>query len=209
MNDFLILLATIDPIGTLALFVGLTASLAPHERRRVALRTIGYSALILLAFILIGQVLLGLLGIRLEAFQLAGGIIFFLFGVQMVFGTGAGAAADGEAEAGHDVAVFPLAVPSIASPGSILAVVILTDNRHHSVSEQAVTAAILLVVLGLTLVLLLQANRIYAVIGNAGATLMVKVLGLILAALAVEMILGAGSELVRDMIESGGVAAEP
>ena len=209
MNDFLILLATIDPIGTLALFVGLTASLAPAERRRVALRTIGYSALILLAFILIGQVLLGLLGIRLEAFQLAGGIIFFLFGVQMVFGTGAGAAAGGEAEAGHDVAVFPLAVPSIASPGSILAVVILTDNRHHSVSEQVVTAAILLVVLGLTLVLLLQANRIYAVIGNAGATLMVKVLGLILAALAVEMILGAGSELVREMIESGGVAAEP
>jgi len=206
-GNFLILLATIDPIGTLALFVGLTAGLAPAERRRVALRTIGYSATILLVFILVGQVILGLLGIRLEAFQLAGGIIFFLFGVQMVFGTGS--ASGGKTEVGHDVAVFPLAIPSIASPGSILAVVILTDNRHHSISEQAITAGVLLGVLGLTLIVLLLANRIYAIIGNAGATLLVKVLGLILAALAVEMILGAGSELLAEMPKAGQGAIGP
>jgi len=198
VSDFLMFVATIDPVGTLALFVGLTAGLAPAQRNRVAFRAIAYSAAILVAFIGVGQVLLGSLGIRLEAFQLAGGIIFFLFGVQMVFGVGAGAAGTAP-EPGHDVAVFPLAVPSIASPGSILAAVVLTDNRQFSLLDQAMTTGLLLAALALTLVFLLLANRIYAWIGNAGATLMVKVLGLILAALAVEMILGAGSDLLAEM----------
>jgi multiple antibiotic resistance protein len=197
MSDFLVFLATIDPVGTLALFVGLTAGISAQERTRVAFRAIGYSAVILLVFVFVGQLVLGSLGIRLEAFQLAGGIIFFLFGVQMVFGTGA-ASADSKSEPGHDVAAFPLAVPSIASPGSILAAVILTDNREFSFGEQAITALLLMAVLGLTLLLLLQANRIYAWIGDAGSALMVRVLGLVLAALAVEMILGAGIELWRE-----------
>ena len=198
VSDFLMFVATIDPVGTLALFVGLTAGLAPAQRNRVAFRAIAYSAAILVAFIGVGQVLLGSLGIRLEAFQLAGGIIFFLFGVQMVFGVGAGATGAAP-EPGHDVAVFPLAVPSIASPGSILAAVVLTDNRQFSLLDQAMTTGLLLAALALTLVFLLLANRIYAWIGDAGATLMVKVLGLILAALAVEMILGAGSDLLLEM----------
>ncbi|MAQ09624.1 MAG: MarC family transcriptional regulator [Gammaproteobacteria bacterium] len=198
VSDFLMFVATIDPVGTLALFVGLTAGLAPAQRNRVAFLAIAYSAAILVAFIGVGQVLLGSLGIRLEAFQLAGGIIFFLFGVQMVFGVGAGATGAAP-EPGHDVAVFPLAVPSIASPGSILAAVVLTDNRQFSLLDQAMTTGLLLAALALTLVFLLLANRIYAWIGDAGATLMVKVLGLILAALAVEMILGAGSDLLLEM----------
>ncbi len=134
-SDFLIFLATIDPVGTLALFVGLTAGISAQERTRVAFRAIGYSAVILLVFVFVGQVVLGSLGIRLESFQLAGGIIFFLFGVQMVFGTGA-ASANSKSEPGHDVAAFPLAVPSIASPGSILAAVILTDNREFSLASK-------------------------------------------------------------------------
>ena len=196
-SDFLVFLATIDPVGTLALFVGLTAGISAQERTRVAFRAIGYSAVILLVFVFVGQLVLGSLGIRLESFQLAGGIIFFLFGVQMVFGTGA-ASAGSKSEPGHDVAAFPLAVPSIASPGSILAAVILTDNREFSFGEQVITALLLMAVLGLTLLLLLQANRIYDWIGDAGSALMVRVLGLVLAALAVEMILGAGAELWRE-----------
>jgi multiple antibiotic resistance protein len=199
-SDFLILLATVDPVGTLALFVGLTASAQPRDRSKIALRCVGYSAAILVVFIALGQLLLGSLGIRLESFQLAGGIIFFLFGVQMVTGSGAMATA-GSAEPGHDVAVFPLAVPSIASPGAILAVVVLTDNREFTVIEQATTAVILIGVLLFTLVLLLQANRVHGWIGDAGSTLLVRVLGLVLAALAVEMMLAAGGELILEMLQ--------
>ncbi len=197
-GQFMIFFATIDPVSTLALFVGLTARVSARDRRRVAFRSVGYSAAILVAFVLVGQLLLGSLGIRLASFQLAGGIIFFLFGVQMVFGSGAAASSEGP-EAEHDIAVFPLAVPSMASPGSILAAVVLTDNREFTVAEQAVSTLLLLAVLGITLVLLLQANRIYSLIGNAGSTLLVRILGLVLAALAVEMVLEAGSELLLEM----------
>ncbi len=88
-GEFLIFLATIDPVSTLALFVGLTATVSAQDRTKIALRSVGYSAAILVGFIILGQLLLGSLGIRLASFQLAGGIIFFLFGVQMVFGSGA------------------------------------------------------------------------------------------------------------------------
>ena len=197
-GEFLIFLATIDPVSTLALFVGLTATVSAQDRTKIALRSVGYSAAILVGSIILGQLLLGSLGIRLASFQLAGGIIFFLFGVQMVFGSGA-AGPSASAEPGHDIAIFPLAVPSIAGPGSILSAVILTDNREFSIAEQAISTLLLLAVLGITLILLLQANRIHALIGNAGSTLVVRVLGLILAALAVEMVLEAGSELLLEM----------
>ena len=194
-GEFLIFLATIDPVGTLALFVGLTASVPPQERTRIALRSVAYSAAILVAFVVLGELFLGSLGIRLPSFQLAGGIIFFLFGVQMVFGRGATSPGT-TPEPGHDIAIFPLAVPSIASPGAILAAVVLTDNRQFSFVEQAISTALLLAVLGLTLILLLQANRIHAWIGNAGANLLVRILGLVLAALATEMVLDAVEELL-------------
>ena len=197
-GQFLIFLATLDPIGTLALFVGLTASVPAEQRHKIALRAVLYSAAILVGAIVSGQLLLGSLGIRLAAFQLSGGIIFFLFGVQMVFGSGP-LSSDAGGDPERDVAVFPLAVPSIASPGAILACVVLTDNREYSIPEQAISTLMLLAVLGVTLVLLLMANRIYAVIGEAGATLLVRVLGLVLAALAVEMVLGAAGELLVDL----------
>ncbi|MGH0035685.1 MAG: MarC family protein [Myxococcota bacterium] len=192
-GEFLIFFATVDPVSTLALFVGLTASIPPQQRARVALRAVACSAAILVAFVVLGELFLGSLGIRLLSFQLAGGIIFFLFGVQMVFGRGP-ASAGPNPEPGHDVAIFPLAVPSIASPGAILAAVVLTDNRKFSLVEQAISTALLLAVLGLTLILLLQANRIHAWIGNAGSNLLVRVLGLVLAALATEMVLDAIEE---------------
>ncbi len=197
LADFLFLFATIDPISTLAIFLAVTATASEAERRRIALRAVAYSAAILVGFIVIGQVLLGSLGIRLASFQLAGGIVFFLFGLQMVFGSGA-AVSGPAAEPGHDVAVFPLAVPSIAGPGGILAVVVLTDNRWHSIAAQAVTAGLLGIVLALTLVTLLQAKRIHGWIGTSGANLLVRVLGLVLCALAVEMVLEAAIELAAD-----------
>ena len=188
LSDFLMFVATIDPMGTLAIFVGLTAGLAPAQRNRVAFRAVAYSAAILVAFIGVGQILLGSLGIRLEAFQLAGGIIFFLFGVQMVFGTGAGAAG-GTPEPGRDVAVFPLAVPSIASPGAMLAAVLHTENSRYSFAEQSQTAGAMIAVLLVTLALLLLSPLINRLIGRNGASVISRVMGLILSSVAVTNVL--------------------
>lgn len=101
------------------------------------------------------------------------------------------AVAESEEEAGRDVAVFPIALPSIASPRAILAAVALTDNRNFSFYDQLLTNAIMLSVLGLTLVLLFKANRIYCWLGQAGSTLVVRIMGMVLTAIAVEMILEA------------------
>lgn len=184
-GEFLLLIATIDPIGTLSIFVGVTRRSAKEDRPRIALKATLIGGAVLLAFLILGQFILGALNIRLESFQLAGGIILFLLGLQMVFGVGP-AVEPPKPEAGHDVAVFPLAIPSIASPGSILAIVILTDNHRYTILEQGVTALILAVVLGLTYVLMLLANPIHRLIGDTGGMIIVKVMGLLLCALAAE-----------------------
>src|SRR6266850_7456393 len=90
-GDFLMLLVTIDPIGTVALFVPLTAVLSVRERRAIARKAVLVAGGVLLAFLVAGEIVLAHLGIRLLAFQLAGGVILFLFGLQMVFGTGVAA----------------------------------------------------------------------------------------------------------------------
>ena len=194
LRDFLMLLVTIDPIGTLALFVPLTASATAIERRRVAIRAVVYAGIVLLAFLIAGQILLSGLGIRLVSFQLAGGVILFLFGLQMVFGTGIAAASP---EPNRDIAVFPLALPAIASPGSIMAVVLLTDNHRQSIAQQALTAGVLLVVLLLTAITLLLAGPIHRLLGQTGESVLIRVLGLILAALAAEQIIAGVEALLR------------
>lgn len=188
MQDFLIIWATIDPIGTMALFAGLTAKLSSERRRKTAVRAILYAGAVLLGAIVIGQILLGAMGISLVSFQLAGGIILFLFGLQMIFSEGSN---DEHVEPKHDMAVFPLAIPSTASPGAILAVILLTDNHTHPITEQVVTSLMMLLVLAITLVLLLLSGRILKVIGTGGASILVRIMGMILAALSVEFIIEA------------------
>jgi multiple antibiotic resistance protein len=195
-GDFLMLLVTIDPIGTVALFVTLTVALPVRERRAIARKAVWVAGGVLLAFLVAGEILLAHLGIRLLSFQLAGGVILFLFGLQMVFGKGI-LAEHAVAEAGRDFAVFPLALPGIASPGAITAVVLLTDNHRHSISEQVVTTLVLLLVLAITLALLYAANMIHGVLGDTGANVLIRVLGLVLAALATEQIVAGIETLLK------------
>ena len=186
-RDFLMLLVTIDPIGTVALFVPLTASATALERARIARKSVLVAGCVLVAFLVAGEFLLEELSIRLVSFQVAGGVILFLFGLQMVFGTGV-MKETAHAEPGHDIAVFPLALPGIANPGAIMAVVLLTDNNRQSAWQQVLTAGVLVAVLLLTLVAMLMSQRIHKFLGSTGANVLVRVLGLILAALATEQI---------------------
>ena len=189
IRDFVMIWTTIDPISTLALFAGLTASLTAAERRGIAQRATFYAAIILVVAVVIGQIVLDAMGIRLLSLKVAGGIILFLFGLQMLFGSAS--RETGSHEKGRDLAVFPLAVPTIAGPGAIMAVILLTDNDVYSVPEQIQTAVVLLVVLGLTYVLLLVSDAILRVIGQQGAAILVRVMGILLAALSVELVLSA------------------
>jgi multiple antibiotic resistance protein len=189
-QDALFFLTTLDPIGTLAIFAGLTAGMSAAERRRTARRAIVYAALILIGSIVVGQALLGALGVRLLSLQVAGGVILFLLGLQMLF-AGVDQTSSGQPEEGCDVAVFPLAVPSIAGPGAIMASIVRTDNALHSVRDQAATAGVLLAMLALTFFMLLLAGPLLRLLGSNGATILVRVLGMLLAALSVELVLTA------------------
>lgn len=162
---------TVDPIGNLALFAGLTATLTREERRRVARRATTYAAIILVGAVVIGQIVLDAMGIHLLSLKLAGGIILFLFSLQMLFGTVEGSSGP---EEGRDIAVFPLAVPSIAGPGTIMAVILLTDNDVYTVPQQAMTSGMLLIVLLMTWGLFLASEAILRAIGRQGASILVR-----------------------------------
>jgi multiple antibiotic resistance protein len=188
-KDFATIWTTIDPIGNVALFAALTASLTRAERRRTALRAVIYATIILVVAVVAGQIVLDAIGIHMHSLKVAGGIILFLFGVQMLFGKMD--KAERSPEEGRDLAVFPLAAPSIAGPGAMMAVIVLTDNDVYTVPQQIETGVVLLVVLFLTYVLLLFSDAILRVIGRQGASVLVRVMGIILCSLAVEIVLTA------------------
>lgn len=165
-------------------FIAATKRQEARARRKVALLAILASAIILLFFILVGEIILDAMQIPLPAFQIAGGIVLFLFALTMIFGE---AKPEQEIKLTDNIkerAIFPVAVPSIASPGAMLAAVMLTKNDVYTLWEQTQTALVMLSVLLITLILLLCANGIIRIIGEMGANVISRVMGLILASLA-------------------------
>jgi len=191
-KDFATIWTTIDPIGNVAIFAGVTAALTRAERHRTALFGVIYASVILVAAGTVGQVILDAIGIHMHSLKVAGGIILFLFGVRMLFGQlDTKTEKSPSPEEGRDLAVFPIAVPAIAGPGAIMAVIVLTDNDVYTVPERLQTGVVLVVVLLITYLLLLFSDAILRVIGRQGASVLVRVMGLILCSLAVEIVLTA------------------
>ncbi|NQW10675.1 MAG: MarC family protein [Alphaproteobacteria bacterium] len=198
IEQFVMLWVVIDPIGTIPVFVAVTAGLTAPQRAKVALRAAVIAAGILLVFLVGGQFLIDALDISLPAFQIAGGLVLFLFALTMIFGElnpQVGEADIDDAQRQGSLAVFPLAVPSLASPGAMLAIVLLTDNYRFSIPEQAVTAVIMLSVMAIAYGLMLAAGPILRVIHASGAAIISRVMGMILAAVAVDNIIAAVAEL--------------
>lgn len=190
IKEFISLWVVIDPIGSIPVFIAVTAGLQASMQRRVALKACLIAAVILLFFLLFGQILLEKLSIDLDAFQIAGGIVLFLFALTMIFGDSKPEEETKtiQGDISH-LAIFPLAIPSLASPGAMLSIVMLTDNHRHSLLEQFVTAIVMLSVILITLLLFLLAGPIQRFLGIAGASIISRVMGLILASVAVDNIL--------------------
>lgn len=187
--QFVVLWAVIDPIGSVPVYLAKTIGLAPEDRRKIARNAILISVGILLFFLVMGQWLLEAMQIPLSAFQIAGGLVLLLFALSMIFGESKPDQEIKMKSSLNELAVYPLAVPSIASPGAMMAVVLLTDNHRYSIGDQVITTAIMFSVLLITYILFLIANRIQHLIGNAGAAIISRVMGLILSAVAINNIL--------------------
>jgi len=191
---FIFFFAVIDPIGTVPVFIAVTSRYEEQVKKRIAIRATLISAAILLFFVIAGEIILTAIEIPLAAFQIAGGIVLFLFALSMIFGESKPEEEVKLAKNGHDTAVFPLSVPSIASPGAMLAAVLLTENNRFNIWEQVQTTAIMFLVLLVALVLMLAASRVHRLIGDSGASIISRVMGLILSSVAVASVLAGVKE---------------
>lgn len=186
---FIFFFAVIDPIGTVPVFIAVTSHYDAAIKRKIAIKATLVSALILVFFVVAGEVILTAIDIPLSAFQIAGGIVLFLFALTMIFGESKPEQEVKLADNMTQTAIFPLAVPSIASPGAMLAAVMMTENNQFNFLEQVETTAVMLAVLVITLILMLAASSIHRLIGNSGASIISRVMGLILASVATANVL--------------------
>ena len=186
------LLVVIDPPGAAPIFASLTTRSTQQARKAMAYRSVLIASCILFGFAAVGEPFLRALGISLDAFRVAGGIMLFLIALDMVFETRvkrreerAKAVNDEETE---DVSVFPMAMPMIAGPGSIAAVMLLTAKAQGPMDSFAVYLA-LAIVLILTLGALLAAGPLMRRIGSKVEAMITRLLGVILAALAAQIVI--------------------
>jgi len=189
LSVFIFFFAVIDPIGTVPVFIAVTSRYDQATKRRIALIAFLVASGVLLFFMIAGELILSGMSIPLSAFQIAGGIILFLFALNMIFGE---SKPDEELKLIDDhreTAIFPLAVPSIAGPGAMLAAVLMTQKSKFSIMEQFQTAAVMLSVLLITFLLMLLAGWIDRFIGKSGASIVSRIMGVILASVATTNIL--------------------
>ncbi len=185
--------ATIGPPDVAVVFAALTAKHTAAERRRLAIKATLVGAALLLFFAFFGRPLLTYLGITLAAMRTAGGILLLLIAIDMVFarmsgGTSTTADEDKEAAGREDISVFPLATPLIAGPGAIGAAILLVAEAQGDPTRIAWVIGALVAVLAVTFVLMMAASQVQKILGVTGVHVVTRVLGILLAALAVQFL---------------------
>ena len=193
ISAFATLFVVIDPPGCAPIFASLTGGATPQQRRAMALRSVLVAGAILLVFALFGEAFLRALGISLDAFRIAGGIMLFLIALEMVFEKRQARreerAEDVKAQPAHDdISIFPMGIPMIAGPGSIASAMLLT-SRAEGLEQGLVVLGALLLVLILTLLALLLAGPLMKLLGYRLEAMITRILGVVLAALAVQFVI--------------------
>ncbi|MGA8535331.1 MAG: MarC family protein [Candidatus Tumulicola sp.] len=183
----------IDPIGMIPMTLGATARVSPQRRNQIIDQAVLVAAGIILFMGLVGRALLDYLGITLPAFMIAGGILLFLIAIDMLFARPTGAkrteAEEREAAAGENPAVFPLAVPMIAGPGTIATVLLLVNLSHGDRLDLAIVAVAYAVALLATWLCMRGSTLLLRLISTTGIHVTSRLLGIILAALAVQFVI--------------------
>ncbi|WP_375395849.1 MarC family protein [uncultured Sphingomonas sp.] len=190
----------IDPPGCAPIYAGLSSGASSAQRRAMAFRAVGVASGILFVFALFGETLLKGLGISLSSFRIAGGIMLFLIALEMVFERRTQRREDRAAKVAHDhvedVSIFPMAMPMIAGPGSIASAMLLM-SRNEGWERQGVVLAAMATILVLTLIALLAAGAMMRVLGTKIEAVITRLLGVLLAALAVQFVVDGVSEVLR------------
>jgi len=192
VSAFVTLLVVVEPLGLAPVFVAATSGLEGRIKRAIAFRASVYALAILAGSALIGQRLLGAMGISIPAFRIAGGFLLFSIASEMVFGVriqrDSKAAEKALAEHVHNIAAYPLAIPLMAGPGAITATVLLAGAAHGSVTLLATLIAVIAAIMAICLVFCLIAGEVAQFFGTAANLVLTRLLGVLLAALAVQFV---------------------
>lgn len=187
------LVVVVDPIGLVPTFIAITAGLPDPARRNVALRASLIACSVLAGSALIGDWLLRSLSITLPAFRIAGGLLLFSIASEMVFGLRIGRQSQQAEEAVEErvrnIAAFPLAVPLMAGPGAITATVLLAGRSNGQIERLALLLVVIGLVIAACLIVFMTAARVAHLLGATGSVVLSRLLGVLLAALAVQYVI--------------------
>ncbi|HXE30136.1 MAG TPA: MarC family protein [Stellaceae bacterium] len=190
LQNFVLLLVAINPVVVVPEFVLITAAYDTATKSRIAIEAVLIAAGVLLAFIAVGEIVLQTLDIELQAFQIAAGLVLLLMALRMLLLDERPV----RAQPGSRTAVYPIAIPYIAGPKSIMTVLLLTDADIRTPTQDFQVAGLLVLVLVLTLGCLLAAEWAHRILRDTGIRIASRVMGLLLAALATQYILDALKE---------------
>jgi MarC family membrane protein len=192
-STVIILLLVIDPVGNVPLFASLLHDVDPARRTRVIVRECAIAFAVLLVFVLGGRWVLELFGLSETSLNIAGGVILFLIALRMIFRGREGIFGD---QLAGEPFIVPLAIPAIAGPTAIATVIVLVSRAPGRMLEWIVA---LTVAFAITLALLLFADRISKLVGERGLLALERLMGLLLTAIAVEMLLRGIEAFVRQL----------
>ena len=193
-QSFVIFAVTVDPIGLVPFFLAVTLNHADTQRSQIAFKATLIAAGILVAFAVVGEQFLNILGIGLPALRIAGGILLFLVAIDMLLVRESGLrstvhAEMEEASIQHNIAVFPLAIPLIAGPGAITSTILLMGRTGSDFTQQTLVIVALFFVLAFTLLLFIGATKVQRFLGLTGINVVTRVMGIILASLACQFVI--------------------
>lgn len=206
LRAFATLFIVVDPLGVAPMFVALTSELRDAERRRTLSRALIIAFSVTMFFLLGGGFLLSYLGVTVHAFAISGGILLFVASLPMLFGQRPGLQAPERHEqgtAGEDIAIFPLAIPLLSGPGTITTVLLLTNQIRGDILRLGIFAAVIAVVYLIAWWVLYAGERLMARLGESKVHIITRVLGIVLAALAVQYVLSGLSGYYELLVTTG------
>lgn len=194
----------INPLGTMPVFMSMTASLSKAQKRQTALKAVIVSFGTLMLFAFTGQLLFQFFGISVNSFRVVGGVIFFMMGYDMLQArlSNVKLKKSDVKEYVTDISVTPLAIPMISGPGSITNAIVLMQDADN-LAQKITLIAIIALVLGLTLIILVSSSKISEKLGETGNKVLLRLMGLIVMVIAIEFFFSGLKPILVDIIQSG------
>ncbi|EKE87513.1 MarC family protein [Idiomarina xiamenensis] len=205
--QFTSLFTMINPIAAIPIYIALTDTLTPKAARWVAMRAAVTAAIALCVFALIGNAIFSFFSISVNGLRVAGGVLFFIMGFEMLRGRTVPKRVDGESDSdfGSDAAVTPLGIPMIAGPGAITMVILIMQESPQTTNTISLMAAII-VVCALTAVILSFGKQMLAKLGRSGSKILMRLMGLIVMLIAVEFFFAGIKPYLVDILRAANAA---